>query len=78
VGLLVLFQVCRPFGFFRKLLWGTVAAALVLSFTLLGSLFELPAGNLRSLGVMAGLILTTPVIYFTLEKLVDKFHTTQK
>ena len=78
VGLLVLFQVCRPFGFFRKLLWGAAAAALVLSFTLLGSLFELPAGDLRSLGVMACLILTTPVIYFPLEKLVDKFHTTQK
>ncbi len=69
VGLLVLYDTCRPFDRFRKLLWGAMAAGLVLSFTVLRGLFELRLSDSRVLLLMAALVLMAPTVYFTLQKL---------
>ena len=71
VGLLVLFETCKPFDKFRALVWGAMAAGLFLCFTLLRSLFELQIADIRSLLVMAALILMTPTVFFAMQRLFD-------
>ena len=71
VGLLVLFETCKPFDKFRSLVWGAMAAGLVLCFTLLRSLFELQITNTLSLLIMAALILMTPTVFFAVQRLFD-------
>ena len=71
VGLLVLFETCKPFDRFRKIVFGAMAAGLVLCFTLLRSLFELKIADARSLLVMAALMLMTPTVFFAMQRLFD-------
>lgn len=71
VGLLVLFQVCKPFDKFRKLIWWAMAAALVGCFTLLGNLFDLQAGSLEINLVMATLLIMTPSVFFAMQRIFD-------
>ena len=71
VGLLVLYQVCKPFDKFRKLIWWAMAAALVGCFTLLGSLFDLQAGSLKTNLVMATLLIMTPSVFFAMQRIFD-------
>ena len=56
VGLLVLYQTCKPFDLFRRIIWGAMAVGLVVSFTWLGELFELQPGEQKVLLVMATLL----------------------
>ena len=71
VGLLVLFQTCKPFDIFRKIIWGAMALALVLCFTWLGSFFELKA-SMRSVQlVMATLLIMTPTVFFAIQRVFD-------
>ena len=71
VGLLVLFQVCKPFDKFRKGIWGAMAVALLGCFTLLGSLFELRTGDVSTLLVMATLLIMTPTVFFAMQRVFD-------
>jgi len=71
VGLLVLFETCKPFDKFRKIVFCAMAAGLVLCFILLRSLFELQVADIRSLLVMAALILMTPTVFFAIQRLFD-------
>jgi cation-transporting ATPase E len=71
VGMLVLFQVCKPFDRFRKIIWAAMAAALVGCFTLLGSLFELYPGNMQSTLIMFALIIMTPTVFFAVQRVFD-------
>ena len=71
VGLLVLFQVCKPFDFFRKVIWWCMAAALFICFTLLGTFFELRAGETTTSLVMAALLIMTPTVFFAMQRLFD-------
>jgi len=71
VGLLVLFQVCKPFGFFRKVIWWCMAAALIICFTLLGTFFELRAGEASTQLVMVTLLIMTPTVFFAIQRLFD-------
>ena len=71
VGLLVLFQTCKPFDVFRKIIWAAMAVALIGCFTLLGSFFELRA-SLKSVQlVMATLLIMTPTVFFAMQRLFD-------
>jgi cation-transporting ATPase E len=63
VGLLVLFQTCKPFGTFRKVIWGTMATALVVCFTLLGGFFELRLAGGRMVLLLVVLLLVIPTVY---------------
>ena len=71
VGLLVLFQVCKPFGTFRKIIWGAMAAGLTVCFTLLGPLFQLRAVTGESRLLMFTLLLMTPTVFFAIQRLFD-------
>ena len=73
VGLLVLFQTCKPFDKFRKLIWAAMALALVVCFTWLGSFFELRASSLSVQLVMATLLIMTPTVFFAMQRVFDWF-----
>ena len=71
VGLLVLFQVCKPFDRFRKLIWWAMAAGLVVCFTVLGGFFDLRTGSLGAGLVMATLLIMTPTVFFAMQRVFD-------
>ena len=71
VGMLVLFQVCKPFGWFRRVIWGSMAVALVVSFTFLGSLFDLQSSTDATLLLMANLLIMTPTVFFAIQRVFD-------
>ena len=71
VGLQVLFQVCKPFDKFRKLIWWLMAAGLVICFTLLRGLFSLGAATEASRLVMTALLIMTPTVFFAIQRVFD-------
>ena len=71
VGLLVLYQTCKPFDRPRKIIWWGMAVALVLCFTVLGSFLELYAGSVQVKLVMATLLLMTPTVFFAIQRIFD-------
>ena len=71
VGMMVLFQVCKPFGLFRKAVWSAMLVGLVVVFTCLGEVFELGAGTVQTKLVMLTLLLMTPTVFFTIQGLFD-------
>ena len=71
VGLLVLFQTCKPFDTFRKLIWGAMTGATLLCFTVLGSFFELQTGSAATRLVMAALVIMTPTVFFAVQRVFD-------
>lgn len=73
VGLLVLYQTCKPFDRFRKLIWAAMVVALVVCFTVLGTFLELRAGGMETQLVMATLLLMTPTVFFAIQRVFDFF-----
>ena len=71
VGLLVLFQTCKPLDKFRKLIWWAMAFALVFCFTLLGGVFDLRTGSLGAQLVMITLLIMTPTVFFAIQRVFD-------
>ena len=71
VGMMVLFQVCKPFGRFRKLIWTAMLVGLVGCFTVLGQVFELRTGSIETKLVMFTLLLMTPTVFFAMQRLFD-------
>ncbi len=71
VGLLVLYQVCKPFDKFRRLIWWLMLAALFGCFTVLGNLFELYTGSIETQLVMLTLLIMTPTVFFAMQRLFD-------
>ncbi len=71
VGLLVLFQTSKPFDAFRRIIWGTMALALVVCFTWLGSFFELRTSLPSVQLVMATLLIMTPTVFFAMQRIFD-------
>ena len=74
VGLLVLFQVCKPFNLFRKCLWCAMAAGMVVCFTLLGDILDLRTWSREVRLVMGTLLLMTPTVFFTIQRLFDTLY----
>jgi len=71
VGLQVLYQVCKPFDTFRKIIWWLMAAGLVICFTFMGRLFDLRTGDIKVLLIMATLLIMTPTVFAAMQKLFD-------
>ncbi len=71
VGLMVLYQVCKPFDRFRKIIWFLMAAALVICFTCLPQLFDLRTGDLQSLLVMGTLLIMSYSVFTAIRRLFD-------
>lgn len=74
VGLLVLFQVCKPFNLFRKCLWAAMAAGMLVCFTLLGDILDLRTWSREVRLVMGTLLLMTPTVFFTIQRLFDTLY----
>lgn len=74
VGLLVLFQVCKPFNLFRKCLWCAMAAGMLVCFTLLGDILDLRTWSREVRLVMGTLLLMTPTVFFTIQRLFDTLY----
>lgn len=71
VGMLVLYQVCKPFDRFRQVIWWLMAAGLLGCFTLLGTFLELRAGSVSTGLVMATLLIMTPSVFFSIQRVFD-------
>ena len=71
VGMMVLFQVCKPFGAFRRIVWGAMLVCLIVVFTCLGELFELRSGTVQTNLLMLTLLLMTPTVFFAMQRLFD-------
>lgn len=71
VGLLVLYQICKPFNWFRRLLWWLMAAGIVLCFTLLGDILDLRTWTDEVRLVMFTLLVMTPTVFFTIQRVFD-------
>ena len=69
VGLLVLFQTCKPFDKFRTLIFSAMATALVICFTLLSGFFHLSFGGKESLLALATLILVCPTLFLIIHRI---------
>ena len=71
VGMMVLFQVCKPFAPFRRIVWGAMLVCLIAVFTFLGELFELRTGTPQTKLLMLTLLLMTPTVFFAMQRLFD-------
>ena len=71
VGLLVLFQTCKPFDRFRQIIWLCMAVALIICFSVLAPFFELGGYDPESGMILAALILLTPTVFFAVQRIFD-------
>ena len=71
VGMLVLWQVCRPFDLWRRIIWIAMAVALVGSFLLLGDFFQLYLKDRETLLALGALLLMTPTVFFGVQWCFD-------
>ncbi|MGN0998576.1 MAG: HAD-IC family P-type ATPase [Faecousia sp.] len=71
VGLMVLFETCKPFDTFRKVIWGAMAVGLAACFTLFSGFFELRITDGRTLLILLTLLLAVPTVFFAVKKLFD-------
>ncbi len=63
VGMMVLFQICKPFNRFRQIIWCAMLGGLAAVFGFLGPIFELRTGTVQTKLVMVTLMLMTPTVY---------------
>lgn len=71
VGLLVLYQVCKPFDRFRAVLWAAMAVGLMVVFTALNGIFRLTLQSSQAQLLMLALLLMTPTVFFAIQRLFD-------
>lgn len=71
VGMLVLYQVSKPFDKFRTIIWWAMAAAMLVCFTALGAIFNLRTEAPSVTLVMATLLVMTPTVFFAVMRVFD-------
>ncbi len=71
VGLLVLYQTCKPFGKIRRIIWWLMAAGLLVCFTFFRRFFELHLEDHASSLVMVVLLIMTPTVFFAAQRVFD-------
>ena len=71
VGLLVLYQTCKPLDKFRWAIWCAMALGLLICFTLLAGFFELTPRENRTDLIMTTLLIMTPTVFFAVQRLFD-------
>ena len=71
VGMLVLYQICKPCNWFRGILWWAMASGIVLCFTLLGDILDLRTWTSEVRLVMFTLLVMTPTVFFTIQRVFD-------
>ena len=70
-GLLVLYQVSKPFTRQRWIIWGLMAAGTVFCFLFLDNVFEFVALDVEMLTVLVAVFLMTPTVFFGFQRLFD-------
>ncbi len=70
-GLLVLYQVCKPFTPQRWGLWGAMALGSLLCFFLLPGLLEFTALNRKMVLVLIAVFVMTPTVFLAFQRLFD-------
>ena len=73
VGLMVLFQISKPMGTWRKVIWGAMATMLVVIFTFFRSFFSLHIASIQAILVLVTLLLMTPTVFFAVQRAFDGF-----
>ncbi len=71
VGMLVLFQISKPMGTWRRLVWWAMAAVLVVCFTALQTFLELRLVSDQAALVLVTLLIMTPTVFFAMQRLFD-------
>ena len=71
VGMLVLYQICKPCNWFRGILWWAMACGIVLCFTLLGDILDLRTWTSEVRLVMFTLLVMTPTVFFSIQRIFD-------
>ena len=71
VGMLVLWQVCRPFDLWRRIIWIAMGLGLLGCFTLLGGFFQLQLGDSQTMLPMGTLLLMTPTVFLGVQWCFD-------
>ena len=71
VGLLVLYQTCKPFGKIRRIIWWTMAAGLAVCFTFFKVFLELHLEDHASSLIMVVLLIMTPTVFFAARRVFD-------
>ncbi len=71
VGMEVLYEVSRPVKKFRALVWWSMMAGLALCFFFFSSIFELEMHSKETVLVMTTLVIMTPTVFRTAQKLFD-------
>lgn len=71
VGLLVLYQVCKPFTAQRKLLWGAMTASVIFCFVSLAQIFEFVQLSQQAGLITAALLILTPTVFFAIQRIFD-------
>ena len=67
----MLYQICKPFNWFRRLLWWLMAAGIVLCFTLLGDILDLRMWTDEVRLVMFTLLVMTPTVFLAIQRVFD-------
>lgn len=71
VGLMVLYQVCKPFDKLRRIVWCAMAGVLLICFTLLRGIFELSTVSAKTTLVMVTLLCMAPTVFFGIGRFLD-------
>ena len=71
VGLLVLYQICKPMGRWRAIIWWAMALALVLCFTVVPGFFQLHLYSRQAKLVLTTLLIMTPTVFFAVQRIFD-------
>ena len=71
VGLMVLYQVSKPFDKFRRIIWWAMAVGLCLCFVFLGQLFDLQLNDTQSLLVLATLLVMCYSAFAAIRRIFD-------
>ena len=71
VGMMVLYEVSRPVKKFRALVWWAMLVGLAVCFFFFSSIFELEMHSKETVLVMTTLVIMTPTVFRTAQKLFD-------
>jgi len=69
VGLLVLFQVCKPFDLFRRIIWAAMALGLVICFAFFGGLFDLNPGDPKAMIIIVTLLIMAVSVFMAVSRI---------
>ena len=71
VGLLVLYQICKPLDIWRRIIWGAMAALLIVCFTTLQGTFSLHLQTNAGKLLATTLLIMTPTVFFFFQRVFD-------